>query len=820
MRRAGDRAPAPNFLSMPEKKPLIIAEKPSAARAIAQALGGFRSAGNYMESPDYLLSWALGHLVELAEPDEYEARWRRWSLDTLPIVPPEWRLRVAEKTRSQLLVLARLSARASELVNACDAGREGELIFRYIASLLPHRLPARRLWVSSLTREAIRKGFQDLRPADEYDRLYESALCRARGDWLVGMNASRAFTTAFGELFSVGRVQTPTLALLVRREREIRAFRPEPYWEVHATFRTPGGAAYAGKWTGPDGDRLRSAEEAESIRERVLAAGTGAVVEAEEKEVLQKPPQLFDLTSLQREANRRWGMTAAATLKAAQELYEARLITYPRTDSRYLTRDVARTVGRVAEALRAVPAYAALAGGGDLRWIWTGRVVNEARVTDHHAIIPTGEGIPALSGAAARIFDLVARRLLAQLYPDAVYREGRVVTAVGPDRFLTRGRRLVDPGWRVADPDAPGLPPPAGDSGADSAADTGGPGPAGDAGSAGAGAPGARSRRRGRTRSDPASQGGACEPPPLPHVSPGDPVRVEAAEAVRKETQPPRRYTEATLLAAMEGAGRELEDEVLREAMKGHGLGTPATRAAIIERLKEVGYVRAQGKVLFPTEKGERLVDLAEQVQAAVLLSAELTGEWEKRIADIQAGAYEPERLLDEMRDLAVGVVDRVRRAVRGDGARAARETPSPPAPATPIPGELPAAPGLVAGSCPRCGGRVRRDGRDWRCAGGCGLRVPGFLCGRPIGPDVAGVILREGRTPLLTGFRSRGGKPFDAYLVLDGAEVRFEFPPSRRDRARTRPDGRPAASAPGAAAGKARGRKGGRKRAGATGGP
>ncbi|BDG60432.1 type IA DNA topoisomerase [Caldinitratiruptor microaerophilus] len=808
---------------MPEKKPLIIAEKPSAAWAIAQALGGFRSAGSYMESPDFLLSWALGHLVELAEPEEYEARWRRWSLDTLPILPSEWRLKVADKTRSQFQVLARLSARASELVNACDAGREGELIFRYIASLLPHRLPVRRLWVSSLTREAIRKGFQDLRPAEEYDRLYESALCRARGDWLVGMNASRAFTTAFGELFSVGRVQTPTLALLVRREREIRAFRPEPYWEVYATFRTPGGEVYAGKWSGPDGDRLRSAEEAESIRQRVLAAGTGTVEEAEEKDVPQKPPPLFDLTSLQREANRRWGMTAAATLRAAQELYEARLITYPRTDSRYLTRDVARTLGRVVAALSAVPAYAPLAAGGDLQRIWTGRVVNEARVTDHHAIIPTGEAVPALSGAAARVFDLVARRLLAQLYPDAVYREGRVVTAAGPDRFVTRGRRLVDPGWRLADPDAPGLPPPAGDAGAGPAADAGDPGPATGPGPAGDGAdaPAARSRRRGRTSAAP--QDAAAEPPPLPRVSPGDPVRVEAAESVRKETQPPRRYTEATLLAAMEGAGRELEDEALREAMKGHGLGTPATRAAIIERLKEVGYVRARGKVLFPTEKGERLVDLAEHVQAAVLLSAELTGEWEKRIADIQAGTYEPARLLDEMRDLAVGVVERVRRAVRGGSsptrragdantaareadpagsspARAARGTRRPPAQATPIPGELPAAPGLVAGSCPRCGGPVRRDGRDWRCAGGCGLRVPGFLCGRPIGPDVAGVILREGRTPLLTGFRSRGGKPFDAYLVLDGAEVRFEFPPSRRDRGPARPAARKRARPPGGA--------------------
>lgn len=809
-----------------DRKPLIIAEKPSAARAIAEGLGGFRRRSGYLESDAYLLTWAVGHLVELVEPEAYDPRWRRWSLDNLPILPATFRLRVVEATRAQFEVIRGLMARATALINACDAGREGELIFRYIleAAGAPP-VPVYRLWISSLTPEAVRKGFQNLRPAAEYDRLYLSALCRARGDWLVGMNASRAFTCRFGELFSVGRVQTPTLALLVRREREIRAFKPEPYWEVHARFRTAGGEEYTGRWHGDGGDRLPTAEAAEAVRQRVLAAGQGQVVAVEDREEAVRPPQLYDLNSLQREANRRYGLTAAATLAAAQALYEKKLITYPRTDSRYLTRDVAAQAERVLRALAALPQYREAAAGANPRRIWSGRIVQEAKVTDHHAIVPTGLPVPPLSGNEARVFDLVARRFLANLYPDARFRQVEVETAVGEDRFRSRGRVRVEAGWQAVDP-------PAGEGsagggrgrrrrGAVGAAGAGGPdGAAGGGGAApDTGATGAE-QDPGVPDTGPGGEEGDL--PLLPPLAAGDLVAVATAEVVRKETQPPRRYTEAALLSAMENAGQELEDEALKEAMAGRGLGTPATRAAIIERLKEVGYIATRGKVLVPTPKGERLVDLVDRVGVPVLLSAELTGEWEKQIADIQAGAADPDQVLAGMRDLAVQVVEKVRAAAlppgegtpggggngaagaggphtagsagsQGRRAARARRGQSRAAAAVaiakgqvpPSPGELPAAPGVVVGRCPLCGQPVQWQGGDWRCAGsGCPLRIPGTLCGRAIGPEVAGQLLREGRTQRLEGFVSRAGNPFAAYLVLNAGRVEFAFdPPSRGGR-------------------------------------
>ena len=417
---------------MPAKsKPLIIAEKPSAARAIAEALGGFSRQNGYLESDRYLLSWALGHLVEQQAPEDYNPRWKRWSLESLPLLPEAFRLKVVGKTRAQYETLVRLARTAPELINACDAGREGELIFRYICQAAGLERPSRRLWVSSLTREAIRQAFAALRPQADYDRLYQSALCRSQGDWLVGLNATRAFTVRWGDLLSVGRVQTPTLALVVRREREIESFVPETYWEVVAQFALDGRRAYRGKWFGPEGQTRLSRETAEAVAARV--EGKPAQVEsAEEKTVGDRPPQLYDLTSLQREANRRYGLTAAATLKAAQSLYEDKLITYPRTDSRHLTRDLIGTLPGVLQALGTQPAYQSLAAGADPRRIHPGnrRVVDDARVTDHHAILPTRERPRELSGAPAKVYDLVVRRFLAQFYPDARYLEAEVVTRV------------------------------------------------------------------------------------------------------------------------------------------------------------------------------------------------------------------------------------------------------------------------------------------------------------------------------------------------------------------------------------------------------
>ncbi len=732
------------------RKPLIIAEKPSAARAIAEALGGFSRREGYLESDRYRLSWAIGHLVEQKAPEEYDPRWKRWSLESLPILPERFGLKVVAKTKRQFQVLAKLARQAPELINACDAGREGELIFRYICEMAGVQAPVRRLWVSALTREAIRKAFADLRPQSEYDRLYQSALCRARGDWLVGMNATRAFTVKWGELLSVGRVQTPTLALLVRREREIAAFVPEDYWEVHADFRTADGKrTYRGKWFGPDGDRLKKREEAEAIAARVQAQ-PGTVESVTEKPVTEKPPQLFDLTALQREANRRFGLTAAATLKAAQSLYEAKLITYPRTDSRYLSRDLVRTLPGVLRALSGQPDFAQAAAGADLKRVHPGnfRVVNDAKVTDHHAIIPTAERPTKLGAVEAKIYGLIARRFLAQFYPEARYMETEVITRVGPhpDRFRSRGRRVLQEGWRTVEP------------------------------------PPAPARKRRSDGDDEQEQSG-----PLPPLTQGEAVIADQTEVKEKQTRPPRRYTEASLLAAMESAGRAIDDEELREAMKGRGLGTPATRAAIIERLKEVGYITREKKHLVPTPKGHRLVELSEAAGAQVLLSAELTGEWEKRIADIQGGSYDPDRFMAEIRELTVHLVELARKAPATSGPSEGK-----------TPGEEPGRSGAeaaytegpasdasqqpTAGACPLCGRPVIRGGRDWRCeTEGCPLRIPTWLCGKLIDAGVAGQLLTQGRTALIRGFRSpRTGRSFSAYLVLREGSVAFEFPPDR----------------------------------------
>ncbi|HLO04907.1 MAG TPA: DNA topoisomerase 3 [Symbiobacteriaceae bacterium] len=741
-------------------KPLIIAEKPSAARAVAEALGGFKKAEGYMESDEYRLSWAIGHLVELKGPEEYDPALKRWSLATLPILPERFELTVSAKTRTQFNLLARLIKAAPLVVNACDAGREGELIFRYIYTLSGGRAPVQRLWTSALTREAIRHAWKEMKSGREYDRLYQSALCRSQGDWLVGMNATRAFTAKWGELLSVGRVQTPTLSLLVRREEEIERFRPETYWEVAARFRTKEGALYEGRWIGPDGDRLPSAEAAEAIRRKVHGQ-SGIVHSMETKEEAERPPLLYDLTTLQREANKRFGLTAAATLKAAQSLYEGKHITYPRTDSRFITADLLKAFPKVLGALGLDPLYRGFAASANLSLVGPGnrRVVDASKVSDHHAILPTAEVPKGISGAEAKIYDLIARRFLSQFYPEARWAIAEAMTMVEGEPFRSRGKQLLQPGWRQVE----GIP---------------------------AKAEGGRGKAKGDAEPD---------GPPLPNIKAGERVAVADVKSEQKETQAPKRFTEAALLGAMENAGKEMDDQALKAAMKGHGLGTPATRAAIIERLKAVGYMEAKQKSLQPTAKGRRLFALAEAAQAEALLSAELTGEWEKRIADIQAGSYPPDKLMAEIRQLAVGIVAGVKGASTpanlpggaggaassasdgeegGDAAPAGRTARGRRAPDD---AGLTGDPSIPAGSCPSCGRPVLRQGRDWRCSGECEVRIPAWLCGKVIDREQAELLLTKRKTKLITGFVSpRTGKSFKAFLVLQEGKVGFEFPPDK----------------------------------------
>jgi DNA topoisomerase-3 len=614
----------------------VIAEKPSVARDLARVLGATRSGVGYLHGNGYVVSWTVGHLLELATPDQIDPAWKAWRRETLPMLPQRWALVERAASRAQLEVLRKIltSGKVAKVICATDAGREGELIFRRLADHCECRKPIERLWISSLTTEAIRDGFAKLLPASRYDGLAAAARGRARADWLVGMNLSRAYTLARRatrpgrEVLSVGRVQTPTLAMVVQRELEIRSFVPEGYREVVATFQPAAAAqlkepvAYRGHWFSgerptPESQRLpEDGERAQQIVERARA-GSASVVSHEAKPKQQKPPQLYDLTELQRHANRLLGFSAKRTLAAAQRLYEEhKLLTYPRTDSRYLTTDVAQTLGDVVAAIRG-PYEASLAEGTGERQLGL-RYVDDSKVGDHHAIIPTPTSAvgAALSADDRRIYDLVCRRLLAAWHGPARWSSVEVVTEVrsfdssgntAVDRYISRGRTVLAAGWKVLD---------------------------------------VRADRQEQS-DDGAAQGLPAE------LVPGTECTVVGAEVQDKTTRPPRPFTEATLLTAMEKASSRVDDEELSAAMRSCGLGTPATRAEIIETLLEREYLRREGKSLRATDSG---IQLVEQVDPAVA-SPELTGRWEARLGAVERGEETLESFLVAIEELVRSVV-------------------------------------------------------------------------------------------------------------------------------------------------------------------
>src|SRR5829696_6252178 len=573
---------------------LIVAEKPSVGRDIASALGRHRQEKGALSGEGWTVTWALGHLAELAPPDAYGEEYKKWRLERLPILPERFKVRVSHKTREQFNVVKRLMRDPSvtEVVNACDAGREGELIFAYLYGLSGCRKPVLRLWISSLTHEAIRDGFDALREGAAMKPLEDAARSRGEADWVVGMNATRAYSVRFGRpgnVLSVGRVQTPTLKLLVDREGEIQDFKPEKFWTVHARFSREG-STYDGVWFKNKHNRLSEGEAADGIAAKVRG-GTGTVRKAKKKTATEKPPLLYDLTELQRNANARHGFTAERTLRAAQALYEEKkLITYPRTSSRYLSKDMAGTLKKRIEAAGALPDLALFAAELlDLPKLPIGkRIVDDAKVTDHHAIVPTTKKPSAdLPSDEAKVHDLVARRFLAVFFPAAGFENTTVITAVRYETFLSRGRVVLEAGWRRLYPDGVG---------------------------------GKKEK----------------EPPVLPPVSVGQEWAVAKVAVKEGETKPPPRYSESALLGAMETAGKFVEDEELRQAMKDSGLGTPATRAATIERLLKVGYLVREKKALVPTEKGRALIGLLGE---SSLASPELTARWEERLARMEKGA-------------------------------------------------------------------------------------------------------------------------------------------------------------------------------------
>ena len=747
-------------------KTLVIAEKPSVGQDLARVLPGqFTKHGSreeqYLESDDHVIAWAVGHLVQLADPDEYDEKFKKWRMAELPIVPGRFKLVVRdERSRKRMTLLTRLLGRddVEGVVNACDAGREGELIFAYLYEKAGSAKPVQRLWLNSMTKAAIQSAFGDLRPATEYASLEQAARSRSEADWIVGMNATRAATirlrSSFDGAVSLGRVQTPTLAILARREEEIRAFVPEPYWVVDAKFDAvdaPADRAYAGRYHDGAQPRLDNAQRAAEIV-AACERQTGEITKLTKTRRKERVALLYDLTSLQRDASSRFGFSARRTLGAAQRLYEEhKALTYPRTNSRYITGDMVPEIKEIATLVGREKEYAEAARyvtGLDV--LPLGRVVNDAKVTDHHAIIPTNAERHPIdkmrdNGDDWRIYDLVVRRFLAVFHPEAEWENTRIETTVGtageaggPHVFRTRGRVLLVPGWRAAYGET------ADEDEATSAEED----------------EGANQR--------------------LPKLEQGESAKVREVVFDRKETKPPARYNDGSLLQAMETAGRLVDDEEMREAMKESGIGTPATRAAIIERLLQVGYIERDGRALVVTEKGLNVVRLLGEHP---LTSPSLTGDWESRLGKIETGADS-------------------RKAFMGDIVKFAESTV----------GELDAKlkdvriPRANLGPCPVCGNDINENRKGYSCWSredpGCGFVIWKAKAGKQLPVAIAKELIKTGRTARpVTGFKGRSGKSFRARLALaqnDEGRWRVEFDePWARDGAKP-PEAQDAAAAAG----------------------
>ncbi|RII83532.1 DNA topoisomerase III [Neopusillimonas maritima] len=705
-------------------KTLIIAEKPSVALDISRALGGFKREGDYFESDDYVLASSIGHLLSLVAPNDPKRG--KWTFTHLPVIPPEFELGPTDKRSAERLkLLVKLLKRKdiSAIINACDAGREGELIFRYIVQYAGVKKPIQRLWLQSMTQTAIRDAFNALRDDDDLKPLEEAARSRAEADWLVGINGTRAmtaFNSKDGGFFKtpVGRVQTPTLAIVMEREERIRKFKSRDYWEVHATFVAAAGL-YTGRWFDPkfikdeqDPEKRDSRLWSETAAKTIVSAcreQPGTVTE-ESKPTTQMSPALFDLTSLQREANSRFGFSAKATLSLAQTLYERhKALTYPRTDSRYLPEDYLPTVKQTVAALADAPDGAAAAIQpfakqlGESGWIKPNkRIFDNKKVSDHFAIIPTLQVPKELSDAESKIYELVTRRFLAVFFPAAEFRVTTRITQVQGHHFKTEGKVLVSPGWMAI---------------------------------------------YGRQ-----VQGDDTNLIPVAH---NESVKTEDIEAKSLVTKPPARFTEATLLSAMEGAGKLVDDEELRDAMSERGLGTPATRAAIIEGLLNEGYLRREGREMVPSAKARQLMTLLSGLGVSELTSPELTGDWERRLKQIEQRQLDREAFMREIAQMTQIIVKRAKEYERDT-----------------VPGDY----ATLQTPCPKCGGVVKENYRRYACTA-CDFSIGKHPGGRTFEIDEVETLLQDKTLGPLPGFISKMGRPFAALLrITDEYKLEFDF--------------------------------------------
>jgi DNA topoisomerase-3 len=719
-------------------KTLIIAEKPSVANDVARALGGFARHGDYYESDEYVLSSAIGHLLELVVPEEFEVKRGKWSFANLPVIPPHFDLRPLERTEDRLKLLVKLLKRkdVGAVINACDAGREGELIFRHIVRHAAVKKPIQRLWLQSMTPEAIREGFSALRTDKSMQPLADAAVSRSESDWLVGINGTRAmtaFNSKDGGFYktTVGRVQTPTLAILVEREQRIKSFVSRDYWELEGSFHTREGGEYSGRWFDENFDRDTKAEDDQLRAERLwdqaraedIAArcrGKPGLVTEESKPTTQSSALLFDLTSLQREANGRFGFSARATLSLAQALYERhKVLTYPRTDSRALPEDYMGTVKSTLEMLAknattrayAPHANAILKGG----WVRPNkRIFNNEKISDHFAIIPTLQPPKQLSEPEQKLYDLVTKRFLAVFFPAAEFLVTTRITRVEGEPFKSEGRVMVNAGWLAVY---------------------------------------GRDVEGGEAKTLVPVKGAG------PADGPGAPVRVhtEDVAVIANVTRPPPRFTEATLLSAMEGAGKLVEDEELREAMREKGLGTPATRAAVIEGLIFEEYVYRDGRDLVPTAKAHDLLYALSRFGIDELRSPELTGDWEYKLKQMEHGSLARDEFMQHIVDTTRDLVERIKSGTSLDEPIQTLATP-----------------------CPKCGGVLNENYKKFQCTR-CDFSVWKVIASRRIEASELEALIRDKMIGPLQGFRSRIGRPFAAMVRLkDDFTVELDYGQNR----------------------------------------
>jgi DNA topoisomerase III len=721
-------------------KALIIAEKPSVALDISKALGGFSKQGDFLESDDYVLSSAVGHLVEIAAPEQYEVKKGKWSFAHLPVLPPHFDLRPIARGEDRLKLLTKLIKRkdVDQLINACDAGREGELIFRLIAQHAKAKQPVQRLWLQSMTPSAIREAFTHLRSDSAMMPLADAARCRSEADWLVGINGTRAMT-AFNSrdggfyLTTVGRVQTPTLTIVVEREEKIKRFQTKPYFEVKAQFDVKAGG-FEGRWFDPKFKKSDTEPDARAERlwdkaaaDKIVAACKdqwGTVVD-ESKPSSQLAPALFDLTSLQREGNSRFGFSAKTTLSIAQALYEKhKVLTYPRTDSKALPEDYIDTVKQTFANLEEDGQYAVFA-----RQILTGgwvkpnkRIFDNTKVSDHFAIIPTLQSPKpgALSDAEQKIYDTVVRRFLAIFFPAAEFLVTTRITTIAENQFKTEGKVLKQAGWLAV---------------------------------YGKINPTAKTEKGEKSENESDKD--------LPAITAAEKALTRSIEALSLTTKPPARYSEATLLSAMEGAGKLLDDDELREAMGAKGLGTPATRASIIEGLILENYLLREGRELMPTAKAFQLLTLLRGLDATELTMPELTGEWEFKLNQIERGNLKREVFMQEIAQIAQQLVDRAKN-YQSDT----------------VPGDY----ATLAAKCPKCGGQVKENYKRFACTA-CDFSISKIPGSRQFElPEVETLLVEKTIGPL-QGFRSRIGRPFAAILkITPEHKLEFDFGQSNAD--------------------------------------